>query len=171
MSSAERAEPRWRIVVGLGANLGDRLATLRQAAELLAASAGVEALGRSSIVETPPFGGPEQPDYLNAAVLLGYQGTPQQLLDTALGIEQRLGRRRPDAVRWGPRTIDIDLLWAEERVVDLPGLRIPHPRLAERPFALQPLLELCPDAVDLASGEPYATSAAANVELRRVGTL
>ncbi len=135
-----------RFVLGLGSNLGDRLAWLRAAAARLEAP-DVRVIARSHVVETPPAGGPPQGPYLNAAVLVETALDPAALLARALDAERALGRVRPDAVRWGPRTIDIDVLWwsagSHRREPE-----IPHPRLRERPFALQPLLALVPDAAD-----------------------
>lgn len=158
-------------VLGLGSNVGDRLWSLRRAVRELEWLAQVEIVGRSAVVETAPVGGPPQRDFLNAAVALRTGLAPSSLLEAALAIECRLGRRRPDPVHWGPRTIDIDLLWTTGEPVDRPGLRVPHARLTERPFAVQPLLELVPDAADPASGEPYARLPAAEVSLPRVTML
>jgi len=127
-------------------------------------------LGSSSIFESPPAGGPPQGDYLNAAVHLATPLSLREVLDQALATEGLLGRIRT-AVRWGPRTIDIDILYSSHGVLDEPGLHVPHLRLTERPFALQPLLELLPGAVDPRSGLPYAQLPAATAELRRIGPL
>jgi 2-amino-4-hydroxy-6-hydroxymethyldihydropteridine diphosphokinase len=139
-----------RAVVGLGANLGDRLATMRSAVVELGRAARV--LATSSVYATAPVG-PVQPEFLNAAALVSFDGTIEHLLDEILAIERRLGRVR--AERWGPRTIDLDLLWAGETVTDTDRLVVPHPRLHERAFALVPLLELVPDARDPRTGERY----------------
>ncbi len=105
-------------------------------------------LGVSRVYETDPVGGPEQPAFLNAAVALAWEGEPLALLDVLQRIEHELGRVRD--VRWGPRTIDLDVLWIEGGVrIDDPRLVVPHPRLHERAFALRPLLDVAPDA-------PYA---------------
>jgi 2-amino-4-hydroxy-6-hydroxymethyldihydropteridine diphosphokinase len=140
------------VVVGLGANLGDRLGTLRAAVRDLRLVARVAAT--SHVYETAPVG-PPQPHYLNAAVLLDWAGPPADLLAALLAIEKGLGRTR-GGERFGPRTIDLDVLWIDGVVVDVPGLTVPHPRLHERAFALAPMLELVPDARDPATGEPYA---------------
>jgi 2-amino-4-hydroxy-6-hydroxymethyldihydropteridine diphosphokinase len=124
-----------RAFVGLGANLGDREATIRQAAALLGAAR------LSPIFETEPWGDPDQPKYLNAAAELETELGPRELLERLLEIERRLGRVR-DGRRYGPRTIDLDLLLYGDVVVDEPGLTVPHPRLAERLFALEPLFAL-----------------------------
>jgi 2-amino-4-hydroxy-6-hydroxymethyldihydropteridine diphosphokinase len=128
-----------RAYVGLGANLGDREATMRRAIELL--GDGVVAV--SSFRETDPVGYEDQPRFLNAAVALEMELSPRELLDRLLTVERELGRTR-DGPRYGPRTIDLDLLLYGEAVVEEPGLRVPHPRLAERRFALEPLAELDP---------------------------
>jgi len=151
--------------------LGDRLAALRAAAAAIADQPEIRLVGRSSVYETAPAGGPPQPDYLNAAVLVQAKLAPRALLERAHRVERRLGRHRPDAVRWGPRTIDVDLLWTPQGQVQEPGLAIPHPRLAERPFALVPLLELVADAADPATGRRYAELPAASVPIRRVAWL
>ena len=126
--------------VGLGSNLGDREALIRRAAELI----GARRL--SSLLETEPWGYADQPRFLNAAVALDTALTPRELLDLLLAIEGRLGRTR-GGPRFGPRTIDLDLLLYGEDQVDEPGLEVPHPRLHERLFALEPLLELDPALV------------------------
>ena len=97
----------------------------------------------SSFRETDPVGYEDQPRFLNAAVALETELSPRELLDRLLAVERELGRTR-DGPRYGPRTIDLDLLLYGEAVVDEPGLRVPHPRLAERRFALEPLAELDP---------------------------
>jgi 2-amino-4-hydroxy-6-hydroxymethyldihydropteridine diphosphokinase len=129
--------------VGLGANLGDREGTIRRALELLAAEPGVEVAGVSSLRETDPVGYEEQPRFLNGAAALETRLAPRELLDRLLAVERALGRTR-EGPRFGPRTIDLDLLVYGEEEVDEPGLRVPHPRLHERAFALEPLAELAP---------------------------
>jgi len=138
-------------VVLFGANLGDRLKTMRAAARELA---GVAVLDSTSHVYRAAPVGPPQPDYLNAAALVRFGGSPEDLLDALLEIERRLGRVRVE--KWGPRTIDLDLGWIEGTVVETPRLVVPHPRLRERAFALVPFLELVPDACDPRTGERYA---------------
>ena len=129
--------------VGLGANLGAREETLRRALELLAAADGVSLLAVSQLRETEPVGVVDQPSFLNGAVALETTHTPRELLDLLLTIEASLGRVREE--RWGPRTVDLDLLVYGDEVVDAPGLRVPHPHLHERRFALEPLAELAPE--------------------------
>ncbi len=138
-------------VVGLGANLGDRLATMREALRQLAAIARVEATSR--VYETVAVGGPPQPPFLNAAALVAYDGTPIELLDSLQEIEARLGRVR--AERWGPRVIDLDILWIEGLALDSERLVVPHARLRERAFALAPMHDVAPDARAPRGGAPY----------------
>ena len=127
-----------RAYVGVGANLGDREATIRAA---LAALPGV--VGISALRETDPVGVVEQPSFLNGAAALETELSPRQLLDALLDLERELGRERRE--RWGPRTIDLDLLLYDDETIDEPGLSVPHPRLHERRFALEPLLDLDPE--------------------------
>jgi 2-amino-4-hydroxy-6-hydroxymethyldihydropteridine diphosphokinase len=140
-----------RAVVGVGANLGDRLATMRRAVDMLGEVARVVA--RSRVYETAPVGGPAQPPFLNAAVLVTFDGSPLDLLERLLGIEASLGRVRTE--RWGPRAIDLDVLWIDGVAVNEPRLVVPHPRLRERAFALRPLLDVAPAARDPLSQAPY----------------
>jgi len=137
------------VVIGLGGNLGDPAATLVAAVRELAHLGPVVAV--SSLYRTDAVG-PPQPDYLNAAVRVQVEGTPRELLDGLLAIERRFGRVRTE--RWAPRTLDLDVLWIAGVAVDEPELVVPHPRLAERRFALVPLLEVAPDARDPESGAP-----------------
>lgn len=123
--------------VGLGSNLGDREALIRRAAELI----GARRL--SSLHETEPWGYEAQPPFLNAAAEVETPLSPRAFLDHLLDVERRLGRERVGP-RWGPRTIDLDLLLFGEEVVDEPGLVVPHPLLTQREFALAPLAELVP---------------------------
>ena len=133
-----------REYVGLGANLGDREAALRVALELLAAEPEIDVVAVSHVRETDPVGYVDQPHFLNAAAALETSLPPRALLERLLAVERALGRTR-DGPRFGPRTIDLDLLvYADERV-DEPGLTIPHPRLHERRFVLEPLADLDPE--------------------------
>jgi 2-amino-4-hydroxy-6-hydroxymethyldihydropteridine diphosphokinase len=134
-----------QVVIALGSNLGDRTSYLREARAAIAS--GPRVLAASRVFETPPVG-PPQPDYLNAALLVETSLTPDEVLETCLAIERKLGRMRQE--RWGPRTIDLDLLWADDgdgipRIVDTSTLQLPHPHLSERSFALAPLLDVRPD--------------------------
>jgi len=134
-----------RAYVGLGANLGDREATISRAVELLDNDA-VRVLAVSSLRETDPVGYVDQPRFLNGAAAVETELGPRALLDRLLEIERELGRTR-EGSRYGPRTIDLDLLVYGDEVVDEPGLTVPHPRLQERRFALEPLADLDPDLV------------------------
>jgi len=129
--------------VGIGSNLGDREDHLRRAVELLAAEDAISVLASSQLRETEPVGPVAQGPFLNGAVQVETELTPRALLERLLAIEERLGRVRRE--RFGPRTIDLDLLVYEDAVVDEPGLTLPHPLLHERRFALEPLAELAPD--------------------------
>jgi 2-amino-4-hydroxy-6-hydroxymethyldihydropteridine diphosphokinase len=135
-----------RAFVGVGANLGDRKRTIREALGLLDADPRIEVVAVSSLRETDPVGYLDQPPFLNGAAELRTELEPHELLDALLAVERQLGRMR-DGPRFGPRTIDLDLLLYGDDVVDGPGLTVPHPRLHERRFALEPLAELEPDLV------------------------
>ena len=129
--------------LGLGANLGDRLANLQRAVELLAEVSGLRVARSSRVYETEPVGGPEQPEYLNAVVEVETDLAPRDLLEACLSVETRMGRVRAEP--WGPRTIDVDVLTYGDETIDEPDLVIPHPRMHERGFVLVPLAELTAD--------------------------
>jgi 2-amino-4-hydroxy-6-hydroxymethyldihydropteridine diphosphokinase len=129
--------------VGIGANLGPREETLHRAVEVLGRADGVEVVGVSDLRETDPVGVIDQPPFLNGAVAIETTLPARALLDLLLEIERSLGRVRGQ--RWGPRIVDLDLLVYGNEVVDEPGLRVPHPRLHERRFALEPLADLRPE--------------------------
>lgn len=141
--------------MGLGANVGDVLAAFDAAASAL------EALGRivavSALYETDPVG-PPQPMYLNAAIRLETALAPGELLEELLSIERQQGRERRE--RWGPRCLDLDILWISGLRVRTPHLEVPHPELEKRAFALLPLLDVAPNAAAPGGGERYATLAA-----------
>jgi 2-amino-4-hydroxy-6-hydroxymethyldihydropteridine diphosphokinase len=126
--------------VGLGANLGDREASIRRAAELI----GARRL--SPIYETEPWGIVDQPDFMNAVAEVDTELGPRELLDRLIEVERELGRVR-DGKRWGPRTIDLDLLVFGAETSDTAALQLPHPRMHERLFVLVPLADLAPDLV------------------------
>ena len=145
-----------RAVVGIGANLGDRLATMREAVRRVEDIEGVRLIARSHVYETAPVGLTDQPAFLNAAISASCTLSPPALLEALLGVERALGRTRSSTdVRWGPRAIDLDVLWIEGIVLAAPRLAVPHPRLHERAFALVPMLEIVPGAIDPRSGEPF----------------
>jgi 2-amino-4-hydroxy-6-hydroxymethyldihydropteridine diphosphokinase len=133
-----------RAYVGLGANLGERETTIRRAVELLAATPGIDLLAVSTLRETDPVGYADQPRFLNGVAAVETSLAPRALLERLLAVERELGRVRGEGPRFGPRTIDLDLLLHGDEVVDEPGLVVPHPRLGERRFVLEPLHELDP---------------------------
>lgn len=135
--------------VGLGSNLGDRAATIARALELLDAEPRIAVRAVSSLIETPALiapGSPAQPDYLNGAAAIETDLSPRDLLGALLRIERSLGRERSAGERWAARTIDLDLLLYAGRVLDEPGLVVPHPRMHEREFVLAPLAEVAAGA-------------------------
>ena len=128
--------------LALGSNLGDRLDHLSRAVRLLDATEGVDVARSSRIYETDPVG-PPQPAYLNAVIEVETSRSPRDLLGACRAVEDALGRVRTE--RWGPRTIDVDVLTFDEQTVDEPDLQVPHPRMHERGFVLVPLGELDDD--------------------------
>ncbi len=131
--------------LGLGTNLGDRRANLREALRLLASEPGLRLLRCSQVYETEPWGVTDQPHFLNCVAEVAATLEPEALLTRCQAVEQEVGR--VPGPRWGPRLIDVDILLYGEQTVDLPHLEIPHPRLHLRAFALVPLAELVPEAV------------------------
>ena len=152
--------------VGLGGNVGEVARTLSDAVRALAALPGSRLLRASRVYRTPAWGLRDQPDFLNAAATVETALQPRQLLDALLGIEQRFGRERAsdDSGRWGPRTLDLDLLLYGDEVIDEPGLRVPHPHLHERAFALVPLAEIAADAMIPGHGRVRAALAALDAD-------
>lgn len=142
------ALPQALVFIALGANLGDRAVTIGSAIESVRTIGGVRLEACSNLHETAPVGGPaDQPAYLNAAARLRTTLGPHELLAALHGIERAHGRDRAREPRWGPRTLDLDLLIYDDLVLDEPGLTVPHPRLVERLFVLEPLAEVGGDAV------------------------
>ena len=131
-----------RCAIGAGSNLGDRLEHLRAAVGGLASVSRIAAV--SSVYETTPIGGPDQGSFLNAVVVIDTAHTPRGLLRELLVIERSRGRVRD--TRWGPRTLDLDLILADRWIISEPGLTVPHPRMLDRRFVLEPLLEVWPEA-------------------------
>lgn len=143
-----------RVVIGLGGNVGDVEDAFRAARTRLGEAARV--FSSSALYGTRAVGPPGQPDYVNAAVLVGWAGRPIALLDLCQQLEAAAGRDRTVERRWGPRTLDLDLLAADGVVCRGPRLWVPHPRLGERAFALVPAAEVAPDWVLPADGQTLA---------------
>jgi 2-amino-4-hydroxy-6-hydroxymethyldihydropteridine diphosphokinase len=133
--------PARRVLLGLGSNLGDRVALLREAV----AGLGDEVAAVSDVYETDPVGGPDQGTFLNLVVLLRTTRSARDLLALGQHLEAEADRVRE--VRWGPRTLDVDVLWIEGEEVDQPDLVVPHPRMLERAFVMVPLADVAPDVV------------------------
>jgi len=133
-----------RAVLALGANLGEPIGALRGAIAALGACAGIQVIACSHAYRTDPVGGPQQPDYVNAVLIVQTSLAPIELLDLAQAIEQDWGRVRD--IRWGPRTLDIDLISIDDLVMAEDRLTLPHPRAHERAFVLMPWLEIDPEA-------------------------
>ena len=150
--------------VGLGGNVGDAPATLREALRELDAIPGTRLQRASRLYRSAAWGRTDQPDFTNAVAMLRTTLAPRELLDALLGIERAHGRDRARETRWGPRVLDLDLLMHGDLQLDEPGLTLPHPRLAQRAFVLLPLAEIAPDAIvpgagrvrDLAAASPAA---------------
>lgn len=137
--------PGARAFIGAGANLGEPIRQIRRAREELEKIPGARLLAASSLYRAQPVGPVAQPPFINAVFALECRMSPSELLALLLGVEQKLGRARKE--RWGPRVIDLDLLLHGEAVISEPGLKVPHPRLPGRRFALAPLAEVAPDLV------------------------
>jgi 2-amino-4-hydroxy-6-hydroxymethyldihydropteridine diphosphokinase len=134
-------------LIGLGGNLGDAAATLRLAFQELDSLPDTRLLRASRLYRSRAWGRTDQPDFINAVAMIETSLDARELLDAMLGIEHRAGRERQADERWAPRTLDLDLLLFGDAVIDEPGLRVPHPHLHERSFALVPLVEIAPDAM------------------------
>ncbi|MBU4174542.1 MAG: 2-amino-4-hydroxy-6-hydroxymethyldihydropteridine diphosphokinase [Actinobacteria bacterium] len=139
------------VYLGVGSNQGDRLVFLRAAVECLEEEDGVTVVATSSVYRSEPVGLTDQPEFLNAVVVVDSTLSPRGLLELARRIEDSNGRRRRQ--RWGPRTLDVDILLIDGVEVDEPDLTVPHPGLTERRFVLEPMLEVDPD-VSLPDGTP-----------------
>jgi 2-amino-4-hydroxy-6-hydroxymethyldihydropteridine diphosphokinase len=136
---------RRTVVLALGSNLGDRLANLQAGVDALCAEPGLEQVAVSPVYETAPIGGPAQPDYLNAVLVAATALAAREVLDRGQAAECALHRVRGQ--RWGPRTLDVDVIACGDEVSDDPELTLPHPRAHQRAFVLAPWHDLEPDAV------------------------
>ncbi|CAL27080.1 2-amino-4-hydroxy-6-hydroxymethyldihydropteridine diphosphokinase [Staphylococcus carnosus] len=135
-----------KVYLGLGSNVGDREHQLKEALRLLDAQQSIKVTRVSSLYETAPVGYVDQPDFLNLCAEIETDLTPQAVLKNGLDIEQQLHRVRKE--RWGPRTLDIDILLYGNKIIEDQDLSIPHPRMAERAFVLIPLQEIAPEAIN-----------------------
>jgi len=149
--------------LALGSNLGDRVAYLQSAIDDLARDEGVRVVAISSVYETAPVGGPVQDDFLNAVVAIDTDLEPWALLELAHRCEEHA--RRVRQTRWGPRTLDVDILLYDDLHLDDPALTIPHPRMWERGFVLAPLHDLAPDLVDHSGPWPDVRIASVALEI------
>ena len=155
--------------VGLGGNLGAVAATLRAATGALAHLPATRLLRASRLYRTPAWGLEQQPDFINGVVALETSLAPRELLDALLRIEREFGRERDHGLRWGPRTLDLDLLLHGDAMVESAGLRLPHPHLHERAFVLVPLVEIAADI--LIPGQGSARDALSRLETSAIEAL
>ena len=130
-------------IISLGSNQGNSLAILRQAAVTLEAAEGLHIEKKSAIYETLPWGKTDQPVFLNAVMEISWEGPAEDLMALLLSVEKQFGRTRD--VHWGPRTLDLDLIYSDGIQSDTPFLHLPHPYFWERPFVLVPMADVCPD--------------------------
>lgn len=157
---------RRRTVLSLGSNLGDRLDNLQGAIDALFDAPGLDFVAISPVYETKPVGGPEQGDFLNVVIVADSRVQPESLLERVLNVEEAMARER--RVRWGPRTLDIDIVTMGDMTSDDPDLLLPHPRAHERAFVLVPWRDIDPDAALPGQGRiTDLLSAVADQELRR----
>ena len=155
--------------VGLGGNLGDAVATLRSAAQALGGLPETRLLRASSLYRTPAWGLEQQADFINGVTMLETRLEARPLLEALLAVERDFGREREASSRWGPRTLDLDLLLYGDAVIAEPGLQVPHPHLHERAFALVPLLEIAPDI--LIPGQGRAQDALSSLDISAIESL
>lgn len=145
-----------RAFIGLGSNLGDRYGSLRRAVDSVGSLPGTEIRSVSRLRETQPVGVADQPRFVNGAVEVETSLCPRELLDALLGIEHALGRDRSGVPAGGPRTVDLDLLLYGDQEIAEAGLEVPHPRMVERRFVLEPLADIDPDLEVPAKGRVHA---------------
>ncbi len=143
-----------RVYLGLGSNMGDRLATLKGALQSIATIPQTQLVAQSSYYETKAWGLTDQADFINAVCLVETKLSPDELLEACQAIEEDFGRKR--LIHWGPRTLDIDILVYDNVVRNTEKLCLPHPYITDRHFVLVPLLEITPDLVDPKTGVAYA---------------
>ncbi len=141
-----KLSPPARVTAGLGSNLDNRLAALRRAVKMIGDEAG-EVVARSSVWESEPWGFDADEQFLNMVIIVETRLSPARLMKLFSSIEGRMGRRRSGSGQYESRIIDIDILLWEGKIISLPGLEVPHPRLADRRFVLEPLAEVAPDAI------------------------
>jgi len=154
---------RVKVYIAMGSNVGERAQTLRKALDMMRQSGEITLRRVSTFIETEPVGGPEyQENYLNAVVEVETTLSPENLLSLLGGIEKTLGRDRKKEQRWGPRTCDLDILLYGDEIITTPNLTIPHPRMCERMFVLQPLAEIAPT---LQHPESFKTASEMLIEL------
>jgi 2-amino-4-hydroxy-6-hydroxymethyldihydropteridine diphosphokinase len=146
-----KLQARSRVIIGLGSNLSDRFANLSRALKLLQEEAG-DIVATSSVWESEPWGFEADDQFLNMVVVLETGKQPRQLMQLFRSLEGRMGRKRSGGGRYESRIIDIDILLWYDRVISMPGLEVPHPKLADRRFVLEPLYEVAPDAVHPVTG-------------------
>ena len=151
MSNKTNLSASAKAAIALGSNLGESLSTLEDSLKALTQTPGITLVSHSSWYTTKPVGGPPQPDYVNGCALLKVELEPHKLLEILLEIEQQFGRERKE--RWGPRTLDLDLILYDDLILDTPNLQIPHPRMRERAFVLMPLAEIAPNWIEPVSGK------------------
>lgn len=149
----DEAEKLHQVAIALGSNVGDSYATLKSALQVLNATPGIQVQNASPVYQTVAIG-PPQPDILNACALLTTTLSPRELLETLLQTEAKFGRMRRE--RWGPRSLDLDLLLFDDLILKEPGLQIPHPGLTERAFVLVPLAHIAPDWIEPVSRQTIA---------------
>ncbi|MEN6371235.1 MAG: 2-amino-4-hydroxy-6-hydroxymethyldihydropteridine diphosphokinase [Armatimonadota bacterium] len=150
-----------KVYLGLGSNLNDREGNISRAVEFLAENPQIDVMRVSSMYETSPVGYKDQPDFINAVVLVETALSPRELLDVVHAIEDLMGRKR--TFRWGPRVIDIDILLYGSETIDEEGIKIPHPMMTERRFVLEPLAEIAPGLM-LPGGQTAAEAARSAAE-------
>jgi 2-amino-4-hydroxy-6-hydroxymethyldihydropteridine diphosphokinase len=157
---------RVKVYIAMGSNVGERARTLRKALDMMRRSGDITLRRVSTFIETKPQGGPKyQEDYLNAVVETETTLSAEDLLASLHTIEKTLGRDRKKEVRWGPRTCDLDILLYGDEIIDTPNLAIPHPRMCERMFVLQPLAEIAPT---LQHPESFKTASEMLIDLETV---